>query len=294
MAENSTYPLYELSGQEFEQLCCRLLLADDANLSISHASSPPWLDAVGTRKSALGVQTIAIETKHRTTFQPEGVRNFLERMGKEDLKFEEYIFITSSPIPEIHRRIDKSNEAKALNAEVKILGLADVIALLDRHSPIAAEYFSNVRKRLSVRRAAATWGAVALTIAAGGLGNAFYTYFSGLIIEPKSQLSEQVAIVENSIRRLNDLEKSLTALKTELQQKSEDSARIAKEYEAAMKLKSLTAEQLEQVKKAVGSQSATDIFLNYFFGFLLGVAGSVFATIITDKWKQKQALKRSF
>ncbi len=109
----------------------------------------------------------------------------------------------------------------------------------------------------------------------------------------RDSFESQIQAVEANLNSLKALERSLSALKKELQTTSEESARIKREYEEALKLKAITSEQLEQVKKAVSAQSASDTFLNYFFGFLLGVAGSVLATVITDRWKAKRALSGS-
>lgn len=288
-SEKEIYPLYELSGEEFERLCIDLLAADDPDLAISNVGLPRSIDAVGTRKTKQGSQTVAIEAKHRTTFDPKGFRSFLERLAKESQKYDEYVFITSSPIPDAQRQLHSSNAAKVLNAQFKLFGQAEVLALLNNHSAIASKYFKSVQARIKQRKIAASVATVALLISISGIGSGLYSFF-GSKIEPKSQLGEQVKNVEDSIKKLNDLETSLNELKKDLQQKSEESARIAKEYEAAMKLKSLTSEQLEQVKKAVGSQSSMEIFQNYFFGFLLGVAASVIANVITDELKRRRVL----
>jgi hypothetical protein len=226
-------------------------------------------------------------------FHPEGLRLFLERLSKEPQKFDEYIFITSSPIADIHRQLKDSAAAKALNALVQILGRAELTQLLDSHPAVAMKYFKSVRDRIKRRRAAAWISALALTASLGGLSSAIYSLVR-FEREPKSELTEQVGAVEASLVRLRDLERSLTNLKKELQEKSAESARIAKEYEEAMKLKALTSEQLDQIKKAVNSQSRMDVFLNYFWGFLLGVAGSILATIIVDMWKRRRALQRPY
>ncbi|SRR5258708_2531102 len=112
------------------------------------------------------------------------------------------------------------------------------------------------------------------------------------VLTSKSQLSEQVKSVEDSLARLNDLELGLKALKVELQQKSDETSRVTKEYDEAMKLKTLTTDQLNEVKKAVGFRGGMDILRDYFSGLFLGVAGSVLATVITDKWKRQRALSK--
>jgi septal ring factor EnvC (AmiA/AmiB activator) len=152
------------------------------------------------------------------------------------------------------------------------------------------KYFSSVRDRIKQRRIRTWVSAVILAASLAGLSNAIF-YFLPVKHEPKSELTEQVGAVEASLDRLRDLERSLKSLKKELQEKSQESARVTREYEEAMKLKAITAEQLDQVKKAVNSQTRMETFLTYFWGLLSGVAGSILATIITDKLKQRRVLQ---
>ncbi|MGQ3194084.1 MAG: hypothetical protein ACT6UH_05685 [Hydrogenophaga sp.] len=293
MTDERKYPLYELSEQEFERLCVDLLLAANPQMSASTVEIPRWIDAVAKERVDGRDRAIAIEVKHRMNFHPEGLRLFLERLSKESPKFDEYIFITSSPIGDIHRQLKDSAAAKALNAGVQILGRAEITQLLDLHPTVAMKYFKSARDRVKRRQIAAWLSSLALTISLGGLTNALYSLVR---VErgPKSELTEQLGAVEASLARLRDLERSLTNLKKELQEKSQESARIVKEYEEAMKLKALTAEQLDQIKKVVNTQSRMDVFLNYLWGFLLGVAGSILATILVDMWKRRRALQRPY
>jgi hypothetical protein len=270
VSTSSPYSLYELSGEEFERLCVELLMAADPQLTISAGEAPRWIDAVGVRKVSNGTRSVAIEAKHRTAFHPDELRLFLERLAQESKKFDEYIFITSSPIQDVHKQVSKSQAARSLNAEIRLLGRDDILSLLDQHRHVAAKYFKTARDRGQRQKLEILVSTIAAAVSIGVLANLLYDYSLRSRAEPSSKLTEQVKTVENSLARLRDLEQSLKVLKDDLEQKSAESARITKEYEEAMKLKALTAEQLEQVKKAVSGQSGTEIFLNYFFGFLLG------------------------
>jgi hypothetical protein len=293
VSTSSPYPLYELSGDEFERLCVELLMAADPQLTISAGEAPRWIDAVGVKKVPGGTRSVAIEAKHRTAFHPEGLRLFLERLAQESKKFDEYIFVTSSPIQDAHRQVSQSQSAMSLNGKIRLLGKDDILLLLDQHRHVAAKYFKTAHDRQQRQKLAALLSLFTVAVSVAVWASLLYDSLRSRA-EPSSKLTEQVKTVENSLARLRDLEQSLKTLKDDLQQKSAESARITKEYEEAMKLKALTAEQLEQVKKAVAGQSSTDIFLNYFFGFLLGVAGSVLATVITDKWKQRCELRKPY
>lgn len=292
MADLQSYPLYELSSEEFEKLCIELILAADPSLTVANTLPSKWVDAVGARKTVQGNESVAIEVKHRSALSPDNLRLFLDRLAQRELWFDEFIFITSSPLEDKHKKLVDLKSAKALSASFRILGQQEVIQLLKNHPSIAKKYFKSVQKRVRSRKISAVMSVVTLVSSIGLLSNSLYAF-----LEPdeqtKNSVSIQIKSVEESLSKLGDLEKGLKDLKKELQQKAEESVRVTAEYEQAMKLKELTAEQLEQVRNAVAGQSRWEIFKNYFFGFLLGVAGSVLATILTDKWKQRKELVRS-
>src|SRR5258708_17216627 len=291
MSQKQSYPFDELSPEEFERLCVDLLVAAYSDLSLSTAESPKWIDAIGTRNTPRGAHSVAVEVKHRSTFIPDVWRLFINRLSERDRKFGEYIFIPSSPIQDGPLQETKTRAAKTLKAEILLLGRADVIILLNRFPVIAAKYFKNVWDRVRRRKVTSGIGVIAATLSVGGISSGLHSMF-GLKPESKSQLSEQVKSVEDSLARLNDLELGLKALKVELQQKSDQTSRVTKEYDEAMKLKTLTTDQLNEVKKAVGFRGGMDILRDYFSGLFLGVAGSVLATVITDKWKRQRALSK--
>ncbi|OAS08559.1 hypothetical protein AYO08_08270 [Pseudomonas putida] len=60
-----------------------------------------------------------------------------------------------------------------------------------------------------------------------------------------------------------------------------------------LKLKSFTDQKINRFKKAASATNAMETFLNYFYDFIIGVFGSLLATIITDHWKARRALNRS-
>lgn len=288
MTSPLSFPIFELSPQDFEKLCLDLLKAEGGNLQLNSDEKNRWFDITGERPSPEGKpRTVAIEVKHRTTFHPEGLRLFVDRLSKSDMRFDEYVFITSSPLTSVHRQAIQSETIAQSGLNIQLFGQQEVFQLLTKHSDVAAKYFKEVAQKVRQRRLAFVTGSV------GVLASVMSLLFSiGPFTKDKERNSfeSQIQAVEANLNSLKALERSLSALKKELQTTSEESARIKREYEEALKLKAITSEQLEQIKKAVSAQSATDTFLNYFFGFLLGVAGSMLATVITDKWKAKRAL----
>lgn len=276
------YPLFELNPQQFEQLCIELIAASTEEGSAVLSDKPKWLDAVIGRVSKDGVKTTAVGVSHRTTFHPLGLNHFFDRLSREEIKFDEYVFITSSPLQDIHHKMLESEAARTLGRPIRLLGQNAVLALLDKHPSIAAKYFKNIQKRVKLRTASEIISVFGVVLSLLGLIGSFHEFRQPAPLNPAS-FGTQIASVEESLDRLKTLEAGLQELKNELRSKSDEAVRISKEYEDAMKLKALTKEQLEQVKLAVGTQSRVEVFMNYFLGFVLGVAGSVLATIITDR-----------
>jgi hypothetical protein len=260
------YPLFELTPEQFEQLCIELITSSTEERSAVLSDKPRWLDAVIGKVSKDGVKTMAVEVSHRTSFHPLGLNHFFERLSREERKFDEYVFITSSPLQDIHHKMLDSAAARALGSPIRLLGQDEVFALLDRYPAISAKYFKSLRKRVKLRNASEIISVVGVIFSLLGLGASFYEYRKTPPLKPDS-FGTQITSVEESLARLKALEAGLQGLKEELKSKSDEAARVSKEYEDAMKLKALTKEQLEQVKLAVGSQSRAEVFMNYFLGW---------------------------
>lgn len=288
MTSLHSFPIFELSPQDFEKLCLDLLKADGGNLRLNTDEKNRWFDITGEMPSSEGKpRTVAIEVKHRTTFHPEGLRLFIDKLSKSNMRFDEYVFITSSPLTPAHLEAINSVAVKRSGISIQLLGQKDVFHLLSKHSDVAATYFKEVAQKVRKRRLTLWLSSVGVAVSVFSLLFAIIPFTKD---KEQNSFENQIQAVESNLNSLRALESDLSALKKELQTTSEESIRIKREYEEALKLKAITAEQLEQVKKAVSAQSTTDTFLNYFFGFLLGVAGSILATVITDRWKAKRVL----
>lgn len=293
MAASKKYPFFELSPEQFEKLCIELYAASIDGSSAVLSEKPRWIDAVIGTVSTTGTKSVAVEVKHRMNFHLRDLDHFIERLSREAQKFDEYVFITSSPLLQKSQQILDSLAVNSLAKPIRLLGQEEIIGLLDRNPEIASRYFKAVRQRVKIRRLSEIVSLVAVAASLAGLTSSFFSYRDTTSTESTS-FSSQIESVEESLSRLKSLEAGLRTLKDDLRSQSEESARVTKEYEEAMKLKALTSEQLEQVKLAINSQSRGEVFMNYFLGFLLGVAGSVLATIITDRWKQRRALAKPY
>lgn len=285
---NKLLPLFELSPQDFEKLCLDLFTAEGGNYRLIHDGKNRWFDVSGEKAAANGISnTIAIEIKHRNVFHPESVRFFVDGLSKSNLHFDEYIFVTSAPITAEHRRTTHARIISNSKFNIQLLGQQEILQLLLKHPKIASKYFKSVSQKIFQRRLAVATSFAGIL---ASLLSLLLTFLPLTQDKEKSSFESQIQSVETNLQGLKEMERNLGALKKELQATSDESAQIKRDYEAALKLKAITSEQLEQINKAVNSKTATDTALNYFFGFLLGVAGSILATVITDRWKARREL----
>lgn len=282
------FPIFELASSDFEKLCVELFEAEGGKFRlVAHTD----FDIEGRRPLSSGdIETFAIEVRHRSVFQVEALRRFISRIRDSGEKFDRLVFITSALIAGKQWISVERVLSQELGRCTEVIGQAELFTLLKSHPKIVEKYFAKV----SEKRRKFRWSL------ASSIGVVFVSLLSMLsAILPifndtnPNSFEEKIRSVEKNLAGLKSLENSLQDLKFELESKSEESALVKAEYEEALKLKSFTQDQIEQFKKAVNTQSATDTVMNYSLGFLLGVFGSIIATVITDKWKAKRALVRS-
>jgi tRNA splicing endonuclease len=279
---------FDLSPSGFENLCFDLLYAEGGNFWFNNDSNQRWFDIAGERFSPDGTTIkVAVEVKHRRVFYPEGLRFFVDQLSKSDLQFDEYMFITSSPLTTSQLKKLHSDIVSPTGLKISLLGQMEVIQLLEKHQDIASKHLKAVERAARKR---GTWLAVSLIGIFTSVLSLKYATAPFTNDQERDSFKNKIHAVETNLNNLKGLEDSLIELKKELQKTSYESAKIKKEYEEALKLKEVTAEQLAHIKIAVSAQSSSDTLLNYFLGFILGVASSILATIITDRWKAKRAL----
>lgn len=283
------YPIFEISPREFEKLCLELLQAEGGSYSLGKQSA---YDIEGMRLHAQGdEEKIAIEVKHRSHFQMQDLKQSISKIQKVPEKFDTFIYITSAPISARQQQetihISVGNPS---GLQIKVLGQQDLYALLSKHRAIADKYFKTATAKKNKRLLWLTSSTVMVVFSGLSLVS---TTWKEMINHETTTFEDRIDAVEKNLRGLKSLEESLKDLKAELQEKSAESARIKLEYEEALKLQSFTEEEIDRFKKAASATSTTDTFLNYLYGFILGVFGSILATIITEQWKVRRALNRS-
>lgn len=294
MANNTKYPLYELTPEVFERLCFDLLARSYQGFDFGIFGPEPGpdkgVDFVGTKDEAGKHVKVAVEIKHRTSLHPDGLRLFLQRFADYFSDFDELVIVTSSPITKTHREFVSLPSLKEKGVNVRLIGQSDIFELLEKNQDIAARYFDKVRDKVRKRKYAEYLSVLASVASVIGLILSLYSYNNH---EETTSLDRQIDSVEMALKGVRSLEGSLSDLKGELTKTSKESEQIKKEYEEALKLKSVTADQLKQIRKAVSSQTNSEIVFNYLLGFLLGVGSSILGAVIYDRIRRFRALQNN-
>lgn len=282
------YPLFELSAAELEGLCLELLQAEGGQFELSKDSA---FDIKGARITANDKQEhIAVEVKHRTYFHIHQLKDFIAKMDAQAEGFNSLIYMTSAPISIRQRDLIESSIPNTQIRQIKVVGQHELHGLLSKHQAIGGKYFKTAVEKKKKRTFIAAGALVMVTFSTLSLVSATWKD----VISPQPfTFEDRINEVEQNLQSLKSLEESLNDLKVELLHKSAETARIQLEYEEALKLRSFTDDEINRFKRAASTANAMETFLNYFYGFIIGVFGSILATIITDRWKARRALNRS-
>ncbi|RFQ06044.1 hypothetical protein D0O09_02405 [Pseudomonas putida] len=282
------YPLFELSASELEELSVDLLQAEGGTFELVRLAE---YDIEGRRNSANGrEELIAVEVKHRTHFHIGHLKEFMTKVGEHAGRFNVLIYITSAPISIRQRDLIESTVCRSPAQHVTVIGQHELHSMLSKHPAIGEKYFKAAVMKKKKRTFIAAGSGVIVAFASLSL---LSTAWKEVVNPEPFTFEDRINAVEQNLQSLRSLEESLQDLKVELQEKSAETARIQLEYEEALKLKSFTDEEINRFKKAASTTNAMETFLNYFYGFIIGVFGSVLATILTDQWKARRALNRS-
>ena len=123
------------------------------------------------------------------------------------------------------------------------------------------------------------------------LGIAITVLFGDVFISVRfkeQDLQIQIREVEGAIKNIRNLETYLEKTKSDMIATEEAKVRIEEEYNKVKELEKLTENQLDAISLAVNKRTTTDIIKNYFWGFVLGVSGSLVASYIYGYIKRKK------
>jgi hypothetical protein len=232
---------------------------------------------------------------HRETLLSSDINklgSFIERLINQYDEFNEIVIMTSAA----QQQMAKANRMTSLisycqgeGVQVNFIGQYELFKLLNNNKDIADKYFTAVLRKVKTRTLAKYLSVLAAISSI--LGLLFGLYFQNKQVSD-SPLKQQIESVEETLNGVKNLEINLRRLKNDLENTAKESEKIKIEYEKALKLRQITSEQLTQIKKAISSQSKSEVIFNYSLGFLFGVASSILGAIIVDRIKRRRALQK--
>ncbi|MCP4610311.1 MAG: hypothetical protein GY845_16495 [Planctomycetes bacterium] len=108
-----------------------------------------------------------------------------------------------------------------------------------------------------------------------------YSMKRPIVNKPKSDgLVTQIKEVEGAIKNLRNLETYLEKTKSDMIVTEVARNKIEEEYKRVKELEKLTENQLYAISLAVNKRTKADIIKSYFWGFIIGVSGSIIASYI--------------
>jgi len=274
--------LFELTPREFEELCAALLKAEGLQ-NVAFVGGPDD-QGVDISAEAYG-RRVAVQVKHtKRKLSATEISRIIHRMRSSSYHPDELIIITSSPISPSERDAVQSASA---DINVRLMGSDEVLQSLNAHPDIRRSRIAPAEQRTKRQRRELTIGIGAALSSVVGVLVSVLSLFVG---PDKPALHQRIEAVEIAIGSLKDLENQLKEIKADIVQTDQATKAIQEEYAQAQQLEKLTDEQLQAVKAALQRQSWQRTVLDYFLGFVLGVAASLTASVIYSRVRQWRAL----
>lgn len=129
---------------------------------------------------------------------------------------------------------------------------------------------------------------ISLIVALLSILSVIYTIFPE---KTDKTLKNRIDNVERALDGIKGLEKDLEFIKEDMIKTDLENKRILEEYKKMEGLEKVINDKKESLNLVLNYQPWYKRFLNYFFGFLLGIASSVIAGIMREKWKLNKSLK---
>ncbi|WP_417749492.1 restriction endonuclease [Rosistilla oblonga] len=274
--------LYKLTPAEFEQLAGRLLAADGVG-NVNHVGGPQDQGVDFTAEQ--GAETVAVQVKHRQRpLAKSELREIVARLKSSTYNPSRLVIVTSAKISdEAKSSLDESEP----DIPIRIIDRDEVLKFVNEDPNLRKGPMVTAEKR-SRRQSRELWlgaaGAIASILGVIASGVSFF-------VQPTPPpLHQRIETVETAIYNLKNLEKELVDIKEDMAQTEQAAKAIEEEYEKAKELQQLTDEQFGAVKSALQRQSWRKTLLDYFLGFILGIAGSLTASVIYSRVQHRRAL----
>lgn len=276
---NLKYQLFELSPQQFEELCADLLSAELQfdKYFITDGPNDNGVDILALK----GIKKLAIQIKHRYRIVNNQLEKEIEKY-KHLLEFHhEFIFITSA-------NISKETINRLQSDKIKIISQQELFNLLDKHADVAQRYFTNVEKKNKKNR---QWLSTSLIGALVSIILSLFTFFTDINKKNKT-LTEKIDNVEQVLKGIKGLENDLESIKSDMIETDLENKKIMEEYKKMKGLEDIVNDKKESLNNILNYQPWYIKTLNYILGVLTGIFTSIIASILYERWKLKRELNK--
>lgn len=273
--------IYYLQPEAFEMLVVQLLQADGykvtANLEL-HSK----VDCIATKDG----KSFGVIIKHRRVLSSQDVNQVtLDRSSETEIK--DLLLVTSA-------QLTADQTATLLKAQLghdfKIIAFDNLQELISKHTELTEQFMDMARSRnyFELLKFLAA-GSIAILII---IYASYKGYHAFRAINNKLQTpANNIQAVESALESIRNLEQHLKEMKEDMILTESATREINKKYSDAKELEKLTDVQLQALKQTLQSEQWWKTLLNYALGFVLGVASSIMASVIHDRWKQQRALQ---
>lgn len=276
-----TEALFDLTPSEFERLVAALI-AESGYSSVAVVGGPDdhGVDVISEKNG----QPVALQVKHKRRISSSEVQRFVTQYFSDASTPRALIFVTSADIPE--NIADLANRVPP-GASLTFLGAQQILKLLSEHPAVARRFFQIATKRKTAQRSLLTLGLLGSVASVLGLILSLWSF----AFPNKQPLSTRIATVERAIASISDLEVYPNDIKQDMAQTERETEQINQRHAQAKELEKVTDQQMSAIRATLQSDSWQRTAVNYFLGFVFGIASSFLASVLHARWAQRRALR---
>jgi Restriction endonuclease len=275
--------LYELTPKEFERLCGDILkYLNFQRVEIVGGLGDQGIDIIGETDG----RNVVVQVKHTKKIHKEAIHKIIAQVKTSFYQPKELLIMTSATISQSQKQIIEQLSGPMV---IDVMDQAKILKILNENSNIQSLYFSAAKRRTIRQRWELFLGSSFAVSAIVGIIMSGISFF---VHPDKPQLQERIETVEVAIGHLKSLEKQLSNIKKDMVQTERATKTIKQEYALAKELEKLTEEQHKAIKHSLQNNSWQRTLVDAGLGLILGVAGSLFATVIYSRYQQHRALNK--
>jgi hypothetical protein len=271
---------YKLMPTEFERLVADVLAQSGySDVRLVDGPGDQGIDILANRDG----QSVAVQVKHKMRLTLQDINHFVDWYFKNPSTPRTMIFVTSAELPP-----DAESQIKGIppGARLEIVDRRGLQQMLYTHKAASQQVMAEANKRLKSQKARLLISAIASLTSILGVLLSLYPY----VFHEKPPLDRRIETVEKALGSMRDLEGYLADIKRDMEETQKATVTINQKYAEAKEIEKLTAAQLAALQATLQVRDWKWTILNYVFGFVLGVASSLVASVLYSRWKHRRAL----